>query len=360
MNNNTAGRFAHLDALRGVACLLVVIHHVWQQTNAKWMAASPLNVLICGYGCVCLFFMLSGFVLSFKFIGETNQVNNIIKAILKRPLRLGGIVVIASFIFIFDRYHFDCLPAIKSLFYEPFSYAKPFDCPLWTIEVELYGSFFVFALLLLINRNDYIKRLWILLAFIVLFHATYYSLFAVGMIMADCVKNKNALLQTHSSHLWILLPMAIWLFSQDRSGNVFDDHVSGIPAIIGALIIFSIALSNKVFQAILKHKILLFLGRISFALYAIHWLFVVTWFPAMLAFYKAQHFGAWSASAANMSGVALSLIAARLLTRWIDEPCIRWSGRIADAIVNPGAAKARKEDVKCGKPREEVKCADGA
>ena len=58
-------RIRSLDSLRGIAALIVVLHHarlMFPETPA-WIKYTPLRVLISGQSAVILFFILSGFVL---------------------------------------------------------------------------------------------------------------------------------------------------------------------------------------------------------------------------------------------------------------------------------------------------------
>ena len=66
-------RFKSLDSLRGLAALAVVFHHCLLTLPASvrghgsvawWMTATPLRLLVDGSGAVLLFFVLSGFVLA--------------------------------------------------------------------------------------------------------------------------------------------------------------------------------------------------------------------------------------------------------------------------------------------------------
>jgi peptidoglycan/LPS O-acetylase OafA/YrhL len=84
-NEVSASRISELDAVRGIAALVVVLHHCWETLLpdqntfpflpahtpltatlriAAWINLSPLKLLFCGRAAVGLFFVLSGLVLS--------------------------------------------------------------------------------------------------------------------------------------------------------------------------------------------------------------------------------------------------------------------------------------------------------
>ncbi|CAB3763085.1 acyltransferase family protein [Paraburkholderia solisilvae] len=58
--------FHQLDALRGVAALMVVINHFVLVGPFEWILRSPLRVIALGHEAVILFFILSGFVLTLQ------------------------------------------------------------------------------------------------------------------------------------------------------------------------------------------------------------------------------------------------------------------------------------------------------
>lgn len=80
------GRFSELDAVRGIAAFVVVLHHCWEAVlpdqntypllgralagtgwsadAAFWISVTPLRLLFCGHAAVGVFFVLSGFVLT--------------------------------------------------------------------------------------------------------------------------------------------------------------------------------------------------------------------------------------------------------------------------------------------------------
>ena len=80
-----AQRLVHLDGLRGLAAFSVFICHFIQaflphiyypnraESHGLWedeFATSPFNLVVNGNFAVCLFFVLSGYVLSSRFLAE--------------------------------------------------------------------------------------------------------------------------------------------------------------------------------------------------------------------------------------------------------------------------------------------------
>ena len=74
-------RFDSIDGLRGLACLMVVFYHSWSAFGEPWWASVNLaghrvglpNLLERGWGGVDLFFVLSGFCLSFPIVSKPGK-----------------------------------------------------------------------------------------------------------------------------------------------------------------------------------------------------------------------------------------------------------------------------------------------
>jgi peptidoglycan/LPS O-acetylase OafA/YrhL len=66
MSRSNSQHYHQLDALRGVAALMVVISHFVLIGPLAWVPRSPLRVIALGHEAVILFFILSGFVLTLQ------------------------------------------------------------------------------------------------------------------------------------------------------------------------------------------------------------------------------------------------------------------------------------------------------
>lgn len=98
----TGPKITYLDGLRGAAALVVVIAHFLQvflpsmfearpQVSHfafdQWIPRTPLNLLFNGNFAVCLFFVLSGFVLSLRFFRYRRR-SVVAASLLRRHFRL--------------------------------------------------------------------------------------------------------------------------------------------------------------------------------------------------------------------------------------------------------------------------------
>jgi peptidoglycan/LPS O-acetylase OafA/YrhL len=314
-------RLSYLQGLRGLAALTVVVHHYFcafypvsvfgtGTSHGSWehlFWVTPLGIIGSGNSPVCLFFILSGFVLSLPFFGsEAKETPDLLAAMVKRPVRLVGLVagtMITSMVLL--RSHLDYCAQLstvtgstwlteydipltswvhfaKDLVTDPFGSGVVYNTPLWTISFELIGSYITFLFLLLFRRSQ-LKWLAYLIVGLQFIHSFYIG-FIFGIFCAD-------LWTTHSHRIaaikgvWLLvvplLLIGIYLASfesyLDAAYSRFTWHAflphtghANIYPMLGAGAIFvSLLLSPKI-QNFFSIGTFVYLGRISYAMYAIH------------------------------------------------------------------------------------------
>jgi peptidoglycan/LPS O-acetylase OafA/YrhL len=375
------GRQQHLDSLRGLAALIVVLEHYFAafypytvfgaqghyRQIAAWESVAfypPFGTLIAGHLAVCLFFILSGYVLSYRFLGERSEPSDLIAAMLRRPIRLGGLVVFtmgaafllwrAGFFFhhqVADLSHsrpwFDepwtgpiGLAALIQDLLVPFSRGRVYNGPLWTIEIELYGSLATFAFLLLFRASPY--RRIILFALVIALTTSFYQAFALGVLLADIHKERD-LIKMPTPLMVVLVALAVYLSSYphhcapefvERSiyGILPTSKTPGGYPMLAAALLFVIVLTSERAHSILAWRALRFLGRISYGIYAIHFLVlgsVSSWlFLELLE--HTTYAGAFAIVLA--SGLAGSVLLAYAATVTIDDWSIAAAHRFGSAL----------------------------
>ena len=199
-------KIAYLDGLRGLAAFLVFFHHFLLIFCISYYSFNPatvqfsgweikygrsiLSVLSNGNFFVCVFFVLSGFVLSRKYLTQ-NKVSVLVSGMQRRYIRLyvpvAFTLVLSYVLMAAHLYRNTEVAAITSsdwfagqwhlqdgfrtlvncLLYDTmFQGNSSFDNVMWSLSTELYGSVFVFAFLALTHNT---RPRFILLLLVMLF-----------------------------------------------------------------------------------------------------------------------------------------------------------------------------------------------
>lgn len=314
-------KLVYLDGLRGLAALIVVFHHYilgfYPIYGVNKVSTSPISILYDGNFSVCVFFILSGFVLSSKFI-KTKEYNVLIAGATKRYFRLLPPVFLSIFLgylalrfslfsntevarltgssWLAQFYTFppNKVEMLQQGLYRVFLNGESsYNTNLWTINIEFLGSMLTFSFLALFGK---MKNRYIIYSVIfVTFYTTYYLAFFLGIFLSDLYYTKSTKILFMKNKFILLL---IFLF-----GIYFGSFPYGPPTdktiysildftflkaehfefyhIIGAFILIYVLLSSKLLQRVFSHKIMQFMGKISFSLYALH-LFVLCSFSTFL------------------------------------------------------------------------------
>lgn len=246
---------SYIDSLRGIAAIIVIMSHsflyfipsvhtgnVIKGTFEYYLYNSSFAFFYKGSSSVYLFFILSGFVLSYSCLIKFNEINYLRIAINKRFLRLAipvsGSILISYFLMNMHMFSYNNIDIasplvnaysktpgvaefIKSFFYESIIFGdSKFNYVLWTINIELFGSFFVYFLLISIG-NDIRKIRFtsfvILILSLLLQDNTfiiYMGLFSVGIFISTYTLNKpNKIYSRTYALLLIAFGLYLWGYS---------------------------------------------------------------------------------------------------------------------------------------------------
>jgi peptidoglycan/LPS O-acetylase OafA/YrhL len=218
MANGTT-RFRFLDGLRGWAAFSVLIYHIFidglppnafMADRMLWAKAFILN----GTLAVCIFFVVSGFSLSIRYL-ETGEPRGLARIAAGRYLRLAipifAICAIAYALMMFgaigparsrpaplDTY-LTFMPTLQSLFsfglfkvFFAYSNTETYDPPLWTMAYEFFGSFMVFVVLAAMRRWHARTIMFAGLFLVLTLWQSYFALFAGGILIADLFAKLDA------------------------------------------------------------------------------------------------------------------------------------------------------------------------
>ncbi|MEK7594251.1 MAG: acyltransferase [Patescibacteria group bacterium] len=378
---NNHHKFSYLDGLRGTAALIVVFHHItlWfypamaigLQANAHspsevGLYKLPINILWNGNFAVCIFFVLSGFVLSYKFLA-TGDANVLTSGAFRRYPRL-VIPVIGSILIGYLCVKFNLLwndervlltrtsieiqqlwtqtggllAALGQGFFGIFTHQvqlpQQFNAVLWTMYFEFVGSFIVFGLLALFRSIKLRKFAYLFLAILLI--NTYFIAFIFGMILAELHTAKKDRLFT-SKPRWGALALFIgFLLGTVPYPTVDVTSYLGLTSnllltvqttqfmhIFGAALIIYGLVSTPAVQKLFSFRPALFLGRVSFSLYLLH-TFVIAVFSKRFFVYLVESQGVSYKASFILTGlitVIASLAVAYVYTIYVDEKAIKLS-----------------------------------
>lgn len=374
------GKLYYFEGIRGIAAVVVLISHFIQifypglfSTDVSLMhhgleegvSETPLNLLYNGNFAVCLFFVLSGFVLSYKFFMKKEQ-EIIIESAVKRYFRL-AIPVFTSLLLAFvffklNLYYYGKIifetratmpdfysenvtffEIIKEGLYGAFFENKTSLNPvLWTMYYELLGSFIVFSFLVLFGnlKNRYLFYGILLL----LFWDTYFIAFILGMLLCDLIVNTE-ILKVFKKKMLVLSFLIIGLFLGSYPyvnpiGTVYEFLIVNKTTtfnyfifyhIIGAFLILIAILGSDVLQRLLSIAPFRFLGNVSFSLYLIHFIILCS-FSSYIFMQLLANGLSYNTSFLIMSVLSILIIftLSYLMYKFIDSKSVSISKKLYD------------------------------
>lgn len=382
------GKIFYLDGIRGTAALLVFFHHFLLAFYSAYFSFDPtatnLNGLDIRYGqsvfsvlsngrfCVYIFFVLSGFVLSRKYY-QTSRLELVISGAQRRFLRL-YIPVAATMIIAFilmqagmyynvpvgemthskwwlgSLWHFS--EPFKKLWYclkvgTMFNGDAAFDTSLWTMSVEFMGSLFVFAFLAFTHHT---KNRFACLVMVFL-----YCKFTDQQMLMDFVfgislnyveqfgDRVSRLLKRIAIPLLLAAAMVLGSFpSNHEMKNTVFEHLPPFVLsyyewfhVVGAYFLVLAFVLSPTLQKVFSTRPFRFLGHISFSFYMLHPL-VIGSFSCYLFLKLHDHFGYHqSVALIFVATITMSILVSWLMTKYIDDPGIRFSKYVYDRWIKP-------------------------
>jgi peptidoglycan/LPS O-acetylase OafA/YrhL len=361
----------YLDGLRGVAAFAVVIAHYFQVfvpamfenrddishfVFDRILPMMPLNVLYNGNFAVCLFFVLSGYVLSIRFFRSRDR-GIVVASMIKRYFRLAVpafvSVLLAYAVMKLGLSYYDevqtitlatmqdpyaVTPSLDTLLWQTlyrtfFAYGMEYNPVLWTMTYELLGSFLIFTVLLAFGKAQI--RFVVYLLGIYFFCDSYYLGFWLGMMLSD-LSNSFASSEIRIKSGWalgFLTAFGLYLGSFPYVSppgffyNWLPLNGSGFPNAIayhtvGAFFVLMALINSRIGQRALGCRPINYLGRISFSLYLVH-------FPVLcsLSSYLFLSFSRYLPYGLNllltiMLSMPVIFALAFLLNRWVDEKVV--------------------------------------
>lgn len=393
-----SSRFVALEGVRGLAAIVVVIHHyllafypalifgpsVIQHSRFEDnIFSTPLTLAFAGTFAVAIFFVLSGFVLTVGFF-QTKRPEIIKKLAAKRYLRLmipalattllvllliklGALGLLQNVTAITNSpwlagdldFNANILNAIYSgtvgIFTEG---SSQYNNVLWTMLTEFVGSFLVFGFVLLFGT--YHHRWMAYVVAILLTFNSWFLPFILGMGIADLyVSGYLEKLKKNRYKTYFLVPTALILGAYPISGAEFSYYgfmntllsgtgIDGRMCLLtlgATLLILAVVTSKKLSEWLGQPRVSV-LGKYTFALYLIHIpiLYSVV-FLAFMGFYPLLGYNL-AALAAFVVAIPTLWLATLAFEKYVDAPAVKFSGSVGRIFENNESFELKKRSAK--------------
>lgn len=377
-----------LEGLRGVAAVVVIAYHALNMFFVSFAFgpdadATPLqnggfesflyNSLFGGFlsgaFAVAIFFVLSGFVLSIGFF-ETGKTEIIKKLAGKRYLRLmlpalASIMVTWLLLSLGADYIKDQVAATSgsgwlenqwtvtpdftgalsqglwSIFWVGDASYNP---PLWTMKLEILGSFLIFGTLLLFGK---LKHRWVIYGLLLAatIH-TWYLGFVIGMILADLYAKKMFPFgNINTKIMLIFLGIGVLLGGYPNSvadGSIYhfmklgflsDVETQTFYIAVGAMLVVIAVLTIPILSRIFSSKIITLLGRYSFSMYLVHTAVLFTVTGGVYLLLQDKIGANYAGIVGILAGIPSIALAAYYFEKFVDGPSIRVSGIFSNWLL---------------------------
>ncbi|MCT6588735.1 acyltransferase [Pantoea dispersa] len=363
-------KISYLEGLRGICCFIVIFDHCINTFKPdlrftglsdtggivrQLIAWTPLNIIYSGIAPVCIFFILSGFVLSIKY-NNTKMSDVIYQGVIKRYPRLIFPILIAMLLMYLAYEILESFTTFsnslsfskaitEAIYTAPFYHVNLTNYALWTISFEIYGSLLVFSLLAIFGEKRGRLFFYILTFCFLYLTNSFYSLFVLGIILSDIYVNRNYRIIPSIRVVLFLIGLILstspyprngvevygGLYSYLRLFNVQDyNQLYQMLMLTGSSLIFISILGSSFFEKLFNLRLFQYLGKISFPLYITH----VTVLSCG-AYYVQSNFPKVTIIDFILISAVMIMICfmiSSLFEKYIDAPAIKFANKMAKKL----------------------------
>ncbi|MEC4004655.1 acyltransferase [Flavobacterium sp. SUN052] len=324
-----SSRFQELDALRGIAALMVVLFHY---TMTKPQAKLGFELGTTG---VDLFFIISGFVIFMSLTKVKTSLDFIINRVSRLYPTYWACVTFTFLLILIVALNNNQVVPLKQYvgnmtMFQYYLGITDLDGPYWTMIIEMI--FYIGIVLLFhFKKLKYLNIIGLTLSLCIVLLTSFFNnattqwllkyipllqyipLFFAGTIFYKCYTEQTKAIENYSILLLCLI-CQILLFNYCGRSKTVISQVQYTGMLIVYFVLFVLFVNKKL--GFIVSKLTLFLGKISFALYLIHQHVSIRLILPLLI--NKYHINFWVATFCITLPIVLVL--ASLITYFIDVP----------------------------------------
>lgn len=350
-----------IDGLRFLAITSVVLYHIngylrikvpsfaYESDNSRILAHIFTPIFSCGYQGVLLFFVISGFILSYPFtkfhlgIGPNLPYSKYIKRRLTRlepPYIISTLILFFALLLIVKKTEISkLLPSVlasltysHNLFYP--GEMPRVNCVLWSLEIEV--QFYLIAPLICriyFLINNYIWRRAIGLIFVSGWAAyagkipgrtllNYGYLFVAGLVLCDIICTVGRGSGRLGGKKWLIIGAVLLgvLLRIDFNGTGSELLIASFPLLI--VLFFMIVMLNPFWKMVFGSTIIVVIGGMCYSIYMLHW--AVISLAGRFFLSVGRHLGPEGYLSVQIIGYVVAiLLLSGLFFKLVERPCMR-------------------------------------
>lgn len=358
-------RIHYLDSVRGLAALAVVFYHFFGWRWSETLKFHLASIIFNGSDAVSLFFVLSGLVLSWKyFYPNTNLVidgphyrDYVVNRIVR--LYLPFVAALLLIYYYLNHHHGDNVKLLMEFITNEFHWMEEAVLirgkhdmygPGWTLEVEMAVSLLIPFLVLLLrySRQLFLTLIGVSVVLGAPFMPWQIIHFMLGMVLTYYFPKivRYNLKNSKIYPLRYLLYLVVFgLFSIRHITRIYPfgeltNYWLGMLRLdiflftgIGSFLILAYIINSPRLQRWLTVKPLLFLGRISYSVYLVHWYFVdygISLINRFVPYFPSYRVAVIAVLACT---VTATIIVATVFNILIERPSIRLGKRLSRHLI---------------------------
>lgn len=363
----THSRIEWLDSIRGLAAMAVLFNHSFEFFQGasffKWVTELPvIGIVRDARSAVTMFFVLSGFVLALPYVRARSDGTFrgiklssfyfrrftriwipwfaifVLSWIAKDAIPRGfaTIPALTEWAQNFWQGRFTAAEVVKQMmfvFHDSTRLLLPQD---WSLGVELKGSLLMPVFIFLFRKN-----VWALAAvgvgFLVLFPmGVYYATFVLGVLLAGNVERVGRWFEARTkSERVALFGIGLVLFNvrywSRAESWIHWDRSLWCVASVGCAVLLGSVLGSGALQRMLSRPFFVFLGRISYSLYLVQFLVLLTVAPQVVLLVNKVGIVQPGVSYAIgvVVAVGVTMVFSVFSYRWIEVPSMEFGKRVS-------------------------------